>query len=64
MSVVGVCCNKELASSCIYNCDKRYCTNTEAIIFNQVDRSCSGYINKDAFTKVLKVFKCTEENDA
>ena len=64
MSVVGICCNKELASSCIYNCDRHYCTNTEAITFNQIDSSCSGYINKDVFTKVLKELKCTEENDA
>ena len=63
MSVVGICCNKELASSCIYNCDKHYCTNTEAITFNPVDRSCSGYINKEVFTKVLKVLKGMEENN-
>lgn len=64
MSVVGICYSKELAGSCIYNCDSRYCTNTEAVVINHLDMGCSGYINKEVFTKVLKVLKGMEENDA
>ena len=54
MSVVGICCNKELVCDCLYSCDNRYCTNTEAITYNPVDMSCSGYINRDIFRNVLK----------
>lgn len=54
MSVAGICCNKELGSSCTYCCDNRYCTNTEAITFNPIDMSCSGYVNKDVLRNVLR----------
>lgn len=63
MSVVGICCNKELGSSCIYCCDNRYCTNTEAITFNQIDMSCSGYMNKDVLRNVLRNLEENNSND-
>ena len=52
-SIVNVCCSRWLAISCIHSCDKRYCINSEAITYNPIDMSCSGYINKDVFNTVL-----------
>ncbi len=54
MSVVRVCCSKELASSCIYCCDTRYCTNTEKVVFDWLDDYCSGYMNREVFKVRLK----------
>ena len=54
MSVVRVCCSRELADSCIYCCDKRYCANTEEVIYDWLDGSCTGYVNREVFTKQLK----------
>ena len=53
MSIVRTCCNKELADSCIYCCDGRYCTDTEQVIYDWLDGSCSGYVNKDVFREHL-----------
>ena len=49
MSVVGICCSRELGATCIWCCDNRYCTNTEAITHNPIDMSCSEYIDKNIF---------------
>lgn len=54
MSVVRVCCNKDLAGSCIYCCDGRYCTNTDTVTFDWLDSFCTGYMNKEVFVEQLK----------
>ena len=54
MSVVRVCCNKELADSCIYCCDGRYCTNEDDTTYSMLDSGCGGYINKEVFRALLK----------
>ena len=54
MSVTGICCNKELGATCLWCCDNRYCTNTDLILYNQVDMSCSEYIDRDIFRNILK----------
>ena len=54
MSVTGTCCNKELGATCIYCCDTRYCTSTEFITYNPIDMSCSGYVNREVFSALLR----------
>ena len=54
MSVTRVCCNKELAASCLYCCDGRYCTNTEDVIYDWLDGFCTGFINKEVFVEQFK----------
>ena len=54
MSVVRTCCNKELADSCIYCCDGRYCTNAEPVTYDWLDGSCTGYVNREVFRERLK----------
>ena len=62
MSVVRVCCNKELAGSCIYCCDGRYCTNTEEVIYDWLDGHCTGYVNREVFIKQLKYLEASEND--
>ena len=62
MSVVRVCCNKELAGSCIYCCDGRYCTNTEEVIYDWLDGYCTGYVNREVFIKQLKDLEASEND--
>ena len=54
MSIVRVCCSKELADSCIYCCDNRYCTNTEEVIYDWLDSFCTGYVNREVFSALLR----------
>ncbi len=54
MSVVRVCYNKELAGSCIYCCDGRYCTNTELVTYDWLDGFCTGYVDREALRERLK----------
>ena len=54
MSIVRVCCNKELAGSCIYCCDNRYCTNTDTVTYDWLDSFCTGYTNREVFIEQLK----------
>ena len=54
MSIIGICCNRELGETCLWCCDNRYCTNTEAYTYNPIDMSCSEYVNREVFRTVLK----------
>ena len=54
MSVVRTCCNKELATSCIYGEDNKYCTNTGCVEYRPIDMSCTGYMDRDVLLKQLK----------
>jgi hypothetical protein len=54
VSVVRTCCNKELVTSCIHGCDNRYCTNNDNVTYSTLDLSCSGYVNRDVFSALLK----------
>jgi hypothetical protein len=63
MSVVRTCCNRELAGSCIYCCDGRYCTNTEEVVYDWLDSSCTGYMNKEVFVEQLKDMEEDEDGN-
>lgn len=52
--ITRLCCNPELQTSCIYGCDKLYCTCEEAVTYSPVDISCSGYVNAEVFRALLK----------
>jgi hypothetical protein len=54
MSVIRTCCNKELNPSCIYGCITRYCTNAEAVTYHPLDGSCSGYVNRNVYSALLR----------
>ena len=54
MSIVRTCCNRELATSCLYGCDDRYCINNDAVTYSPLDMSCSGYTNREVFSALLR----------
>jgi hypothetical protein len=62
-SIVSTCCNKELADSCLFNCDKQYCTNSDVITYNPLDGLCSGYINSEALRNILKGMEASDGNN-
>lgn len=63
MSVVRVCCNKELAGSCLCCSDGRYCTNTENVVYDWLDGYCTGYVNREVFIEQLKNMEEDEDGD-
>ena len=54
MSITRVCCSKELAGSCIHCWGNRYCTNPESVTYDWLDGFCTGYVNREIFTKHFK----------
>ena len=54
MGIVRTCCNIDLVDSCVYGCDKYYCTNADPVEYRQLDMSCSGYVNRDLLRVRLK----------
>ena len=54
MSIIRTCCNKELTSTCIHGCITGYCTNEEEVRYRPLDGSCSGYVNREVFSALLR----------
>jgi hypothetical protein len=54
MSVIRTCCNKELNPSCIYGCVTGHCTNDEVVTYRPLDGSCSGYVNRNVYSALLR----------
>ena len=54
MSIIRTCCNKELNPTCIHGCITGYCTNEKEVHCRPVDMSCSGYINREVYSALLR----------
>ena len=52
--ITRLCCNRELNPSCIHGCEGLYCTNEEVVNYNCQDMSCSGYVNREVFSALLR----------
>ena len=52
--ITRLCCNRELNTSCVHGCEGLYCTNEDDTTYSILDMSCSGYINKELFSALLR----------
>ena len=52
--ITRFCCNRELNPSCIHGCEGLYCTTEGYAAYSPLDGSCSGYINKEVFSALLR----------
>lgn len=54
MPIIRTCCNKELNPTCIRGCITGYCTNEKEVHYRSLDLSCSGYVNREVFSTLLR----------
>ena len=62
MSIIRTCCNKELNATCIYGCVTKYCTNEEEVCYRPLDGGCSGYVNREVFSKQYTSYNALYED--